>query len=676
MITTQLRIAGLNDLDFLETLEKRCFPLAIQSDRRSLRLSLNSKSQEVWLAELEEDGVLISVGAMILHIHPKSIRIYSIAVLPEHQGKGAGDILLRHAISTAHHRGLEQVSLEADSGNESLVRWYSKHGFIIERTLPDYYSPGTHAVKMFLPVELIGRYSTESNVKAKIRNLIVVEQKVPWLDQLDFVDVVFAEDYISNPYYQKISNARVFNLCNSYRYQSIGYYVSLLAAAREHRAIPNVTTIRDFSHVKIVRSISEDIEELIQTTLEPIKSNTFSMKVFLGHTAEKGFSRLAKELYNLFESPFIQVFFIRHDNWTIKKIVPLHINSIKDNDINIVQGLARQYFSQKRFNVARFKSHPYNLAILINPDEKNPPSCPEALQRFKKAAEETGFYTEFITRKDYNRICEYDALFIRETTDVSNYTYQFSRYAYAEGLVVIDDPWSILRCSNKMYLNERMHKGRIHIPKSWLLMKSGSIKQQIQGLVYPIILKKPDSCFSLGVYKVNNREELLETLKVLFSSSDLVIAQEYIRSDFDWRIGIMDGKPLFASKYYMAKDHWQIYNWNSSNINNLAGDFETVPIDAVPPAIVETALKGSSFIGDGLYGVDLKYVDGKVYLIEINDNPNIDADIEDAVLKDDLYRTVMQSFLSRIERARNIPRNVSIYKKTPLSTPKINQIRL
>ncbi len=646
----------------MEILEKRCFPLAIQSDRRSLRLSLNSKSQEVWLAELEEDGVTVPVGAMVLHTHSKTIRIYSIAVLPEHQGKGAGDILIRHAISTAHNRGLAQISLEADDSNETLLRWYSKYGFKIEQTLQDYYSPGSHAVKMKLSVANLSPEQPANPVKAKTRNLIVVEQKVPWLGQLDSVDVVFAQDYISDPYYQKISNARVFNLCNSYSYQSIGYYVSLLASAREHRAIPNVTTIKDFSHVKIVRSISEDIDDLIQTTLEPIKSNTYSMKVFLGHTEEKGFSKLAKELYNLFESPFVQIFFIKHDCWTIKKIVPLYINSIREKDVNIILKLANQYFSQKRFNLTRFKSNPYNLAILINPEEKNPPSCPEALQHFKKAAEKTGFYTEFITRKDYNRICEYDALFIRETTDVNNYTYQFSRYAYAEGLVVIDDPWSILRCSNKMYLNERMRKGRINTPKSWLLIKTDSIARQIQGLVYPIILKKPDSCFSLGVYKVNNEEELLDTLKTLFSSSDLVIAQEYIKSDFDWRIGIIDRKPLFASKYFMAKDHWQIYNWNTNNSNNQVGDYKTVPIEEVPSAILETSLKASSFIGDGLYGVDLKYVDGKVYLIEVNDNPNIDADVEDAVLKDELYMRGMQSFLTRIEKARNIRRYVSISK--------------
>ena len=29
-------------------------------------------------------------------------------------------------------------------------------------------------------------------------------------------------------------------------------------------------------------------------------------------------------------------------------------------------------------------------------------------------------------------------------------------------------------------------------------------------------------------------------------------------TDYDWRIGVLDGEPLFACKYKMARGHWQI----------------------------------------------------------------------------------------------------------------------
>ena len=57
-------------------------------------------------------------------------------------------------------------------------------------------------------------------------------------------------------------------------------------------------------------------------------------------------------------------------------------------------------------------------------------------------------------KKDYLRLAEYDALFIREDTSLDDHTYRFSKKAEKEGMVVIDDPNSILKCTNKsIWLN-------------------------------------------------------------------------------------------------------------------------------------------------------------------------------------------------------------------------------
>ena len=45
----------------------------------------------------------------------------------------------------------------------------------------------------------------------------------------------------------------------------------------------------------------------------------------------------------------------------------------------------------------------------------------------------------------------------------------------------------------------------------------------------------------------------------------------------------------------------------------------------------------------------MKEVEGKFYVIEINDNPNIDAGIEDKILKDRLYDIIMEVFLNKIK---------------------------
>jgi glutathione synthase/RimK-type ligase-like ATP-grasp enzyme len=189
-------------------------------------------------------------------------------------------------------------------------------------------------------------------------------------------------------------------------------------------------------------------------------------------------------------------------------------------------------------------------------------------------------------------------------------------------------------------------------PRTIILQKE-SLKNSPSslGITFPCVLKQPDSAFSQGVVKAGDEAEFREKLEKLFEKSDLIIAQEFMASDFDWRVGILDRKPLYVCKYYMARGHWQICNWNG-DASSRFGRAETLRVEEAPRAVVQTALKAANLIGDGLYGVDLKEVNGKIYVIEVNDNPSIDAGVEDTVLKDELYRTVIQSIINRIDGPR------------------------
>ncbi|MFA7257783.1 MAG: RimK family protein, partial [Kiritimatiellales bacterium] len=443
---------------------------------------------------------------------------------------------------------------------------------------------------------------------------------------------------------------RVFNLCRSYRYQTVGYYVSLLAAARDHRAIPSVTTMQGFRSQTIIRTIAEDIDEEIQKTLTKVTEKEFTLYIYFGQTVLPEHRYVGRALYNLFQAPLLKVGFVFTKKWLVQQITPLSLGGIPEADQMHIADFARNYFSRKRFQDTRIQQYAYDLAILVNPEEKSAPSCKKALKKFQEAADKLNVYTEFITREDYSRLTEFDALFIRETTSVNHHTYRFSRKAHAEGLVVIDDPWSIMRCANKVYLAERLAQAKLPAPRTVILQKE-CLKgtPQSLGITFPCVLKQPDSAFSKGVVKADNEADFREKLEKLFEKSDLIIAQEFMQSDFDWRVGILDRKPLFVCKYYMARGHWQICNWNSGTTNTRFGKAETMRVEDAPPVVVQTALKAANLIGDGLYGVDLKEVDGKVVVIEVNDNPSIDAGVEDVVLKDELYLTVIRSIISRME---------------------------
>ena len=137
---------------------------------------------------------------------------------------------------------------------------------------------------------------------------------------------------------------------------------------------------------------------------------------------------------------------------------------------------------------------------------------------------------------------------------------------------------------------------------------------------------------------------------MMLKKSELVIAQEFSPSEYDWRIGILDNKPFYACRYYMAKGHWQIYNWDAKEKDDQDGNADCLPIEKVPKKILEAALKSAKLMGKGLYGIDIKEVGGKPLVIEINDNPNIDFGVEDGYYGEQVYIEIISALKERLEK--------------------------
>jgi glutathione synthase/RimK-type ligase-like ATP-grasp enzyme len=483
-----------------------------------------------------------------------------------------------------------------------------------------------------------------------MKHLIILDNPNEWKISVPGVEVYSARDYLTKDEFRKRRNVKVYNLCKSYRYQTLGYYVSLLAAARGHKPIPSVSTIQDLKSPPIVKTVSEDLDELIQASLEGLKSSEFTLSIYFGQNVAKRYDRLSSHLFKLFQSPFLRAHFQFNSKWQLQSIKPISALEIPENHYEFVEGFARAFFKSRRASSRKEVVYNYDLAILVNPDEQFAPSDAKALQKFVKAANDSGLDTEFITREDYGRLAEFDALFIRETTSVNHHTYRFASRAKAEGLIVIDDPDSILKCTNKIYLAELLEAHKIRVPRTIIAHRENVAEVQ-QKIGFPCILKQPDSAFSQGVKKARDLDELVEHLENFWSKSDLVIAQEYLPTDYDWRIGVIDKTPFYACKYFMARNHWQIMKQEGGG-KHLDGRVQTISFEEVPENVINTALKASNLIGDGLYGVDIKEIAGKCYVIEINDNPSIDAGYEDAILKTDLYKTIMEVFRDRIERKK------------------------
>ncbi|UCF36589.1 MAG: RimK family protein [Acidobacteriota bacterium] len=489
------------------------------------------------------------------------------------------------------------------------------------------------------------------------KTLLVVENPANWPLQITGVEVVAARSYLADERFSKMRRAFIINLCRSYRYQSVGYYVSLLAEARGHRPIPTTTTIQDLKSTAISRVVSGDLDRLIERSLAPIKSNEFVLSVYFGQNVAKRYERLSQNLFRLFDAPLMRVTFRKEEEeWEIRSITAIAASEIPEAHRPYVIQFAEEFLTRNRRASSRRTVARYDLAILWDPKQPLMTASDErAIRRFTRAAEALDMSVEIITRDDYGRIAEFDALFIRDTTNVHHYTYRFARRASAEGLVVIDDPESILRCTNKVYLAELLKRHRIPIPKT-IVINSSNTEEIATELGFPCILKQPDSSFSQGVSKVSTREELKTSLEQLLDKSELVVAQEYMPTPFDWRVGIIDGEPLYVCRYHMARKHWQIIR-NTTSGKSESGRVDTMAVSDAPVQVVRTAVKAANLIGKGFYGVDLKQIGKKVVVIEVNDNPSIDAGYEDAVLKEQLYSKLMSVFvqrLDRIKRQRNV----------------------
>ena len=486
------------------------------------------------------------------------------------------------------------------------------------------------------------------------RLVIVVEKASDWGSYYPSENVVTAVDYLKQPLRDDDERVQVINLCRSYKYLGTGYYVSLLAEARGHRVIPSVRTINDLRRRSLYGLDVEDLNQKLARFLPDARDTTdFGLLLYFGETHYAPLQDLARQIFETFPCPILRIEFERERVWRIAAIKPSGLHTLDDpQDDAFADALDK--FSKKLWRKPRArKKYRYDIAMLVDPNEAMPPSNRRALKSFVEAGKDLSIEVEPIGKNDYARLAEYDGLFIRETTSIENHTYRFANKAEKEGMVVIDDPASILRCTNKIYLHDLLRSRKLPTPRTEILYRDDArrLADLPELLGFPIVLKIPDGSFSRGIVKVEDAEQLRRGVEELFQHTALVIAQEFMFTDFDWRIGVLNKEPLYACQYFMSRGHWQIYNHGARGAAK-SGGFKTLPVRDAPADVVKLAQKATALIGDGLYGVDLKQVGGRTVIIEVNDNPSIDAGVEDEYLGDDLYRRIMEEFVRRLERKR------------------------
>ncbi len=490
-----------------------------------------------------------------------------------------------------------------------------------------------------------------------MKPIVILDEHVPELESMDSLDTVMVNDYLLGSY--TLSQKRysrtfeIINLCRQSDYLGRGYYSSLLAQARGEAMIPSVDILLALNWKRRLKPILKEMNDLIAQKGFRLKSENENSSgefyIFLGSGLDANMKKAVSVIYDYFPAPALLV------RWHGQKkliVDSVELQSLKDvwkadQKDNFLDALSRFIKSRFRREV-KSRTHRRRLAILYNEKEKLPPSNRKALENFIRIGADMGLDVGLIQKGDASSLSEYDALFIRETTSIDHHTFAFAQDAALLGIPVIDDPDSIVRCSNKVYLAELFRTHDIAVPDTHIIDRR-SIRFLPNKLNFPMVIKIPDGSFGIGVHKVKNVQDLKVLTGRLFDDSDLLLAQEYMATEFDWRIGILNNVPLFICKYYMARNHWQIVKKQDEAGNRFtAGKVKCFSVDDAPAEIIDLALRASRLIGDGLYGVDIKEGPAGPVIMEINDNPNIDNGYEDTILKDDLYRIILGDFLRRM----------------------------
>jgi len=269
-----------------------------------------------------------------------------------------------------------------------------------------------------------------------------------------------------------------------------------------------------------------------------------------------------------------------------------------------------------------------------------------ALIRCRDVAEELGHDVDFIFPVDISKIPKMDALFIRARTDPMNITYVAARMAKFHGIPVIDDPESIQICSDKINMYSHLMKKNVSLPRTIFLSRNDLSVEHVSHLFdemgSPLVVKEPSTSFSLRVEKVHTVAEFFKVARRFIRMSDWIVVQQFIESKYDWRVGVLDGKLLYACKYTIPSVTFKIQA--SVNGHLIYCGVESVPPDCVPPPFIQLGIDAANAIGRGLYWVDIKNNNGDACVIEVNDNPSLESG------EDTCYPLVYHTIVSHLLR--------------------------
>lgn len=206
-------------------------------------------------------------------------------------------------------------------------------------------------------------------------------------------------------------------------------------------------------------------------------------------------------------------------------------------------------------------------------------------------------------------------------------------------------------CMNKEYTKNILKEADIPLIKSVLIKKGEDYKEKIKELKYPFMLKPVSEGSSIGMYKVNNPEEMAECFEKSAKYGQDVMVEEFIQGK-GLTVGVLeDGDMMFATEIieFRTKTEWYDYEAKYT-----AGMTEFI----IPAELSKEMTKKVKQIAvnafkacdcRGVSRVDFMVADDKAYVLEINTSPGM-TDLSDLPAQSNAmgidYDTLVQIILN------------------------------
>ena len=129
------------------------------------------------------------------------------------------------------------------------------------------------------------------------------------------------------------------------------------------------------------------------------------------------------------------------------------------------------------------------------------------------------------------------------------------------GICCVNSRSTIQMCADKYWTSLRLADAGVPTPKTALLQDEKQLQKALDavGETYPLILKTLRGSKGIGVIFIESRRQLSSLLQLLWKQDETteLLLQQYIKSDFDVRVLMLNGKVFAAMRRDVLKDDFR-----------------------------------------------------------------------------------------------------------------------